>query len=260
MCPNRWWSASCLRHVQRVGLSFCFALLFASTASSEIISLAGFNTWQWNGFSRRSSSKTISAANTWSTVTLLGGDSSSQDLRSLLLEAESDPPTASVSGFVFLDKNANGLMEITDWAVLDIKLALSVTGDPTPIRITYSKPDGSYSFTGLLPGTYTISIITSCPAPATSGVQRKLLDQFNTPVVVGTGVVAADNLSISDIQLEAGYKGVNYNFAQLSWPIDAFSKRLLINGGHEHTVPEPGVWFMLAPALAAPALSSRRRR
>jgi len=121
------------------------------------------------------------------------------------------PPTpapSSLSGFAFLFNPLTNQFV----ALPGVTITLSGTdflGRPVSMTTT-TGPDGSYSFTGLMPGTYTL---TATPPNST------YVDDGDVPGTVngtqdGT-YEGAGSFAIGGITLGAGQNGINYNFTFL---------------------------------------------
>jgi SdrD B-like domain len=116
------------------------------------------------------------------------------------------PPQAgegSLSGFVFVDENLNGLVDEGE-GIPAVPIFLSWTdefGVSSELDIT-TGDDGSYIFTDLAPGVYTIMEVQPSP-------------WFDGPDFLGSlGGVQEDNDQFDGIPLDAGEFGVNYNFTE----------------------------------------------
>src|SRR6185436_1878450 len=112
---------------------------------------------------------------------------------------------ASLAGFVYEDNNDNGIKESGEAGIAGATVTLTGTDDlGAPFVATMSTPgDGSYSFIGLRPGTYTIT--ETQPLGYLDGK-----DKQGTP---GTGT--AGNDVFTDISLSAGVDGIDNNFGEL---------------------------------------------
>ncbi len=174
---------------------------------------------------------------------------------SLAIDAsEEDEITTSLSGIVFFDENGNGLIETTDWAIMDAAIALTKEGGEDTTWTTYTKKDGTYKFDDLTPGTYSIKLLTPCPEPGFV-ILGQLYDSEGHEVP-DAGKTNEDGFY--DIVLEDGYQGINYFFGEYSYPAGAVSKRLLIEGGPD-PVPEPASLALLAIAVLILGVYVRRR-
>ncbi len=105
-------------------------------------------------------------------------------------------PPASLSGYVYYDANDNGLRESGDFGLGGITVTLTGTNDLgpiTPITTTTNYTDGSYSFTGLRPGTYTVTE----PPPEPTGFLQGLNTRGNvTPLPLNTAVDQIDTITV----------------------------------------------------------------
>ncbi len=112
---------------------------------------------------------------------------------------------SSLSGLVFDDRNNDGLQGPGENGIGSVTITLTGTDDlGNPVNTTIqTQPDGSYSFPGLRPGTYSISETT--PAG--------LLDGKDT---IGTPGGTVTNDQFSNIVLSEGTDGVANNFAELT--------------------------------------------
>ena len=106
---------------------------------------------------------------------------------------------SSISGTVFEDPNNNGVQEFGEDGIGGVPVALSGVDDlGNPVTAsTTTNPDGTYSFTGLRPGTYVVN--ESQPAGYEDGIDTAGseggLDTVNdeiSAIVLGTGVDAVD--------------------------------------------------------------------
>ena len=66
------------------------------------------------------------------------------------------PGSSVISGKVFYDKNGNGVMDDGDFPIGGAGLLLTSGGT---VKFTRTGPDGTYSFSGLAGGTYTVNLI-----------------------------------------------------------------------------------------------------
>ncbi len=76
-------------------------------------------------------------------------------------ESPSSSPTsvASVGGVVWEDSNGDGLIDVGE-AVLPNKQVSLLDETGNVVKTTTSSSDGSYSFTGVLPDTYSITVVS----------------------------------------------------------------------------------------------------
>jgi len=122
--------------------------------------------------------------------------------------AEAEP--ASVSGFVYNDLNNDGSRDSGEAGIGDVEVQIvsieSISG--TINRTRRTKADGSYSFEGLPPGKYRI-LETVQPTD--------YLDGKDTPGTVGGQVrgISNSNDLLTDIRLDGGEDGVDYNFGEI---------------------------------------------
>ena len=120
-------------------------------------------------------------------------------------------PMVRAKGVHFWDANGNGLNDDTNGGIREATVTLTGTTDAgQPVELTViTADDGSYTFTGLEPGTYAIT-------------ETQPFGYFSGTNTVGT-VDGMQNGTYDDvlgdrfynIDLDAGKSGVNYNFGEL---------------------------------------------
>jgi LPXTG-site transpeptidase (sortase) family protein len=109
---------------------------------------------------------------------------------------------ASLAGFVYIDKDDDGVFDITEVSIENATVALTGTDDLGSVNLsTTTAADGSYSFDDLRPGTYTLT--ETQPNGFTDGK-----DTIGTP-----GGTTANDV-FSNINLAQGVDGVNNNFGE----------------------------------------------
>jgi hypothetical protein len=261
----------CAHHVGGALGCLGITLLSAALACGGTLGANSYQSWQWNGFSRSSFTPDYSPSSLYSKV--LSSWSSDTVVSESMLQssvASSVSGNAILSGVVYDDANGNGIRESSDWGIRDATVALTSTNSNTVVTAV-TDYEGAYSFKGLTPGDYTISLLTPSTQPEKPSV-GSLADAGGNTVSFGLG--AASGQSIADIQLQAGYSGSNYDFPQLAYPLDLISKRMLLNDhpGVNHTsdgplpsppippVPEPTTLVLLIIASFAAAGFARRHR
>lgn len=117
------------------------------------------------------------------------------------------PPTgpSTLSGRVFQDFDNNGVFDAGEFGLQNVEIRLTGTddrGNAVDVSV-FTGLDGTYSFTGVRPGTYEIEEVVQ-PSGFTSGI--------NNAGSLG-GEVEGDR--IFGITVGANQTGLNYNFAEL---------------------------------------------
>ena len=111
---------------------------------------------------------------------------------------------SSLSGYVYIDNNNDGIKSSGEPGVAGVPVTLTGTDDLGPVsRTAATGADGSYSFSLLRPGVYTIS------KTHTNGY-------YEGKATVGTlgGVMTSD--LFSNVVVGTGATGVNYNFGMFT--------------------------------------------
>lgn len=110
---------------------------------------------------------------------------------------------ASIAGNVYHDANNNGSFDPGESGIGGVTVTLS---GPVNTSVV-TNPDGSYSFTGLPPGQYTVT--ETQPSPWTDGI-----DTLGTVAGIPNGN-ATTNDTFTAINLAPGDAGINYNFGEV---------------------------------------------
>ena len=118
---------------------------------------------------------------------------------------------ASISGFVYVDTDNDGIKETGEMGIGGVEVILSGSNDLgtiTPIAVQ-TAADGSYNFGDLRPGTYTITQTQ----PAAYG------DGIDTP---GTNGATANGNDIFNVTLASGQTSAGNNFGEVGGRISGF--------------------------------------
>ncbi len=117
---------------------------------------------------------------------------------------------ATVGDWVWFDTNMNGLQDSGEVGVSDVTVQLfnnsSCSG--SPVRTTNTASDGSYSFTGLTPGTYSIAFLPPAGyalSPANQGTDDAV-DSDADPTTGCTGAILLGP-GDTDVRWDAGLYG-----------------------------------------------------
>jgi hypothetical protein len=129
--------------------------------------------------------------------------------KSVAPEVQVQQPLSTISGFVYLDLNNDGVYDAGDAPISDVAVTLTgVDNNGNSIVLTaITDSTGAFSFTGLPPGTYQL----------TESQPPEYLDGQDTVGTVNgspNGQLPTNNV-ISNITLQAGQAGVNYDFGEI---------------------------------------------
>lgn len=134
-------------------------------------------------------------------------------------------PPSKLSGFIYLDKNHNGVMDSEDVPIVGTKVLIKKTGGNTPWDTVYTGDDGSYNFNNLDAGQYTVYIDQAYNQPGSDKSKgQTILDKDGNIVSIGTNYTA---LSASNFNVTLGREqaGKNFNIAQSAYPVLLVSSR-----------------------------------
>jgi hypothetical protein len=119
---------------------------------------------------------------------------------------------ASLSGFVYLDRNDDGSVDFDEAGIDGVTITLSGTDDlGQVVALQTVTEEGVYSFKNLRPGTYMITEMPPQPAGTVDGK-----DTLGTVKVGAVDVVMGQlaNDKFSNISLTQGQEGIHYNFGE----------------------------------------------
>ncbi|QDU27718.1 Calx-beta domain protein [Anatilimnocola aggregata] len=130
---------------------------------------------------------------------------------------QADSKNGVLSGWAYVDKNKNGVRDTGEVGIPGVIITLNgtTTGGAAVTLTAMTADDGSYSFTNLVGGKY--SLTESHPAAMFDGID-----------VAGTAGGTMTNDKISDIQLDAAEQATANNFGERGLLPKFISKRLLL--------------------------------
>ena len=155
-----------------------------------------------------------SVSNTVAAVSDVGDSNPSND--SAVATTTVDPKTSSISGFVYIDRNGNGIKDAGELPIAGVEVTLEGTdllGAITPVTVQ-TDANGEYVFASLAQGTY--SVTETQPIHYREGL-----------VTVGTGATATVvGNSFTNLILAENTSATDFNFGELA-PL--LSKRLFMS-------------------------------
>ncbi|MDP1906127.1 MAG: SdrD B-like domain-containing protein, partial [Pseudomonadota bacterium] len=158
-----------------------------------------------------------------------------------------------ISGIVYWDVNRNGLRETADVLLPGVELTLTgidTLGDPIPPRVAITAANGTWAFTLLRPGTYTVT-------------ETQPLDYAEGVNTVGTGTgtpgVSGGNSQITGIVLGGVDRADGYLFGEFTNSISGY---VYVDTNHDGIKdagepPLSGVTISLTGTTASGAVVSR---
>ena len=193
---------------------------------------------------------------------------------------------SSLSGYVFINSNNNGVMCSGDWGVGTAVVELLEPSNPS-FSLTYTTgTNGFYQFPGLSPGLYTVE--TAVLSQIFQSGQSQVgwfVSSGGDPTLsssdYGTASTSGGMYLVSGINMQDGLAGVDYNFLESALQPDQVSKRLFlasatsettspdgvitgptywVNGSATPAVPEPGALTLLGAGGIAGGLVVWRRK
>jgi hypothetical protein len=192
----------------------------------------------------------------------------------------------SLSGYVFIDSNGNGVIAAGDWGVGNAVVTLLEPSNPSFSMSYTTGAGGSYQFGNLQPGVYSVetpllSQIFQSGRSEIGGFVDSSGDTTLSGSDYGTAATCDGMCMVSDITVPEGYGAVDYNFAEGNLLSDQVSKRLFLTSslttststfttitptytywlnGSQPTVPEPGTLALLGAGGIAAGLMVWRRK
>lgn len=146
-----------------------------------------------------------------------------------------DPAVAaSIAGTVYHDRNDNGIIDPGEEGIAGVTIELLQGG--VVVATTTTDANGHYSFTGLMPGTYTVHEVQ--PGGWIDGK-----DTLGTGATGGAGT--AGNDVFSDVVLQDGNHAIDYNFGEHKPDVSA--------------IPTLSQWSLALLALLMAGFAVRRR-
>ena len=140
--------------------------------------------------------------------------------------------TSSLSGFVYVDANDNGLMDGGETGIPGVSITLSGTASAT----TTTASDGSYAFPGLVSGTYTLT--ETHPVIYQDG--REAAGSPAGTVDNGSFTFAAAQNRISSITLPVATSGTGYLFGERTGLAGSFSGKVWYNSVTRNQTQDSG--------------------
>ncbi len=102
-----------------------------------------------------------------------------------------DPANGSISGRVFRDGNRDGLFNNSDAGISGVTVRLRNSGNATVLQTKTTAADGTYSFTGLVAGTYEVEEVQ--PTGVNDGLERA--GSTATPAEIADGIFRSIGLA-----------------------------------------------------------------
>ncbi len=109
-----------------------------------------------------------------------------------------DDPTATIGGEVFLDTNGDGTLDDSETGLAGWTVQL-LNSTSQIIDTTTTAASGTYSFTSLLPGTYTVQVVSQSGYIDSSPANMTIADDNGMSLTVNFGEVKSVSLAVSKL-------------------------------------------------------------
>jgi protocatechuate 3,4-dioxygenase beta subunit len=107
---------------------------------------------------------------------------------------------ATVSGRVWLDANANGIEDPGEQGLPGVTVELQNSATLAAVATTVTGADGSYNFTGIAPGTYTVVILTGVAGTLQNqGANNTINSHFDPTTHSVTGLTLAAGQTVTHL-------------------------------------------------------------
>jgi hypothetical protein len=155
---------------------------------------------------------------------------------------------ASISGTVFVDLDTDGVYKAGDWGVRGDTIQL-FDQNGVFLQETSTNNQGQYFFKDLAIGNYTVkNLIPSLLG--NSAIVGQMLNASNALVPGTFGTPNSALVQISDIALKEGFQAINYNFGNDQYPMQLYSKYMLVSDVNHEVQPA-----IVTPPVPEPTLT-----
>jgi len=153
---------------------------------------------------------------------------------------------ASVGNLVWYDANNNGVKDKTETGIPGVTVRLLDATGKTPIATTATGADGSYLFTGLLPGTYVVEVASG--NFATGGALVGTMSSTGKPGQATGGPVEGLGIPAPNVKTDGTDTGILVNGAVRCQPVtvggDAVMDNKAVDFGFFHAAALTGKVFI----------------
>ncbi|MBO0698610.1 MAG: carboxypeptidase regulatory-like domain-containing protein [Zavarzinella sp.] len=153
---------------------------------------------------------------------------------------------ATIGNLVWYDANNNGLKDKTETGIPGVTVRLLDATGKTEIASTTTGADGSYLFTGLLPGTYVVEVASG--NFATGGTLAGTMSSTGKPGQTTGGPVEGLGMPAPNVKTDGTDTGIMVNGAARSQPVtvggDAVMDNKAVDFGFFHSATLTGKVFI----------------